>query len=382
MQRLVAMNKIAFILEDRITPSIMKRLELLKEKQRDWVVFPSSFQELEVRKGYTHVGTDLDAGVSYWYSQEAWFNAYQFFIKPVCGLNMWRRTNDIPPLPPLIKKMADRPGGRSGGRCDRSGDSSERGDGSGGNGGGMSGTTRRDGEQAKLYKERREEQEWENRMDYFNPENWREDSLEEAHYNQVYQETFIPYIHSQPTRQSAVYRIMEKPVIKKAQALDISVTTVDLKEAPYVETTLTTAEIKEASIEKGNTLAAIVKGKALAVKEDKPEPKKKRGRPKTHVDGIKIYYKNLGRCERISNMKKAFIFDKDGTGRNRSRWRHSFSDVVALTKLPGFLLRRLRSDIILNILRHLFYDMSLSQGIVTPSPATLWNFFKRFGVEL
>ncbi|GJR64923.1 hypothetical protein Tco_0010988 [Tanacetum coccineum] len=66
MQRLVAMNKIAFSLEDRITPSIRKRLELLKEKQRYWVVFPSSFQELEVRKDYMHVGTDLDVGVSYW----------------------------------------------------------------------------------------------------------------------------------------------------------------------------------------------------------------------------------------------------------------------------------------------------------------------------
>ncbi|GJV92210.1 hypothetical protein Tco_1540023 [Tanacetum coccineum] len=34
MQRLVAMNKIAFSLEDKITPSIRKRLELLKDKQR------------------------------------------------------------------------------------------------------------------------------------------------------------------------------------------------------------------------------------------------------------------------------------------------------------------------------------------------------------
>ncbi|GJT26115.1 hypothetical protein Tco_0906390 [Tanacetum coccineum] len=33
MQRLVAINKTAFSLEDRITPSIRKRLELLKEKQ-------------------------------------------------------------------------------------------------------------------------------------------------------------------------------------------------------------------------------------------------------------------------------------------------------------------------------------------------------------
>nr|GFB99662.1 hypothetical protein [Tanacetum cinerariifolium] len=165
----------------------------------------------------------------------------------------------------------------------------------------------------------------------------REDSLEEAHYNQVYQDTFIPYIHSQPTRQSAVYGVMEKPVIKKAQALDISVTTVDLKEAPYVETTLTTAEIKEAPIEKGNTLVAIVKGKALEVKEDKPEPKKKRGMPKTHVDGIKIYYKNLGRCERISNMKKAFIFDKDGTRSTLDKALDVFEDRQVHVGISGFI---------------------------------------------
>ncbi|GJR93986.1 zinc finger, PMZ-type containing protein [Tanacetum coccineum] len=138
--RTLAMNKLAFSLEDTITPSIRKRLEILKEKQREWVVYPSGFQELEVRKGdqsygvslqhkvcqcrlwelsgipcvhavaaYMHVGTDLDAGVSHWYSREAWFNAYQFSIKPVFGTNMWKMTNDVPPLPPIIRKMPGRP---------------------------------------------------------------------------------------------------------------------------------------------------------------------------------------------------------------------------------------------------------------------------------
>ncbi|GKD46895.1 hypothetical protein Tco_1271540 [Tanacetum coccineum] len=106
MQRLVAMNKLAFSLEDTITPSIRKRLDILKEKQREWIVFPNRFQELVVRKGdqsygvslqhkvcqcrmwelrvpyvhvvvaYMHVRSDLDAGVSYWYRKESWFNAY------------------------------------------------------------------------------------------------------------------------------------------------------------------------------------------------------------------------------------------------------------------------------------------------------------------
>ncbi|GJV47129.1 hypothetical protein Tco_1437341, partial [Tanacetum coccineum] len=59
MQRLVPMNKIAFNLEDRITPSIRKRLEILKEKQREWHIFPSGFQELEVRKGDHSYGVNL-----------------------------------------------------------------------------------------------------------------------------------------------------------------------------------------------------------------------------------------------------------------------------------------------------------------------------------
>ncbi|GKC74930.1 hypothetical protein Tco_1120813, partial [Tanacetum coccineum] len=59
MQRLVPMNKIAFSLEDRITPSIRKRLETLKEKQRECHIFPSGFQELEVRKCDHSYGVNL-----------------------------------------------------------------------------------------------------------------------------------------------------------------------------------------------------------------------------------------------------------------------------------------------------------------------------------
>nr|GEW20811.1 hypothetical protein CTI12_AA105810 [Tanacetum cinerariifolium] len=50
MQRLVAKNKLAFSLEDTITSSIRKR---------EWIVFPSGFQELEVRKGDRSYGVSL-----------------------------------------------------------------------------------------------------------------------------------------------------------------------------------------------------------------------------------------------------------------------------------------------------------------------------------
>ncbi|GKA20862.1 hypothetical protein Tco_0700851 [Tanacetum coccineum] len=59
MQRLFVMNKIAVNLEDNITPSIRKRLEVLKEKQRHWFVFPSGFQELEVRNRDESYGVNL-----------------------------------------------------------------------------------------------------------------------------------------------------------------------------------------------------------------------------------------------------------------------------------------------------------------------------------
>ncbi|GJT83933.1 calcium/proton exchanger [Tanacetum coccineum] len=62
MQRLVAMNKLALNLEDTITPSIRKQLEILKVKQ-------SGFQELEVRKGDESYGVDL--------------------MNKVCGCGMW-----------------------------------------------------------------------------------------------------------------------------------------------------------------------------------------------------------------------------------------------------------------------------------------------------
>ncbi|GKC95083.1 hypothetical protein Tco_1160525 [Tanacetum coccineum] len=58
---------------------------------------------------YTHLKHDLDTRVSFWYSQEAWFHAYQFSIKPVTGSTYWKRTNVAPLLLPLIRKMPSRP---------------------------------------------------------------------------------------------------------------------------------------------------------------------------------------------------------------------------------------------------------------------------------
>ncbi|PWA53888.1 hypothetical protein CTI12_AA443990 [Artemisia annua] len=58
---------------------------------------------------YMHVSRDADEGASHWYSQEMWGSAYQFSIRPVLGTLFWIRTNNEPPLPPIVRKMPGRP---------------------------------------------------------------------------------------------------------------------------------------------------------------------------------------------------------------------------------------------------------------------------------
>ncbi|GJW91888.1 hypothetical protein Tco_0169441 [Tanacetum coccineum] len=311
-----------------------------KEEVRDT---QGETKELEVRKG------DQSYGVS---------------LQHKFGTNMWKRTNDVPPLPPIIRKMPGRPQKKripapsetSGSQCaSRGGGRSGRGDGNDGSGlvveavgrvgrgGGRAGGSGKrgggragrgserggvfpsssscgiltaeqeyqleldeqafresmeeqareqakiDAEQEKLDKERREEQEYEEKNDYFNPANWPEESMKEAPMNQQYHEVFIPSIHSQPTQQSGVW-VVDTTVSDDGPAVD-----------------------------KGKAKASVEDGPApqqgISI-EDGPAPKKKRGRPPSSVDGIRIHHKNRGRSERIANMKlnKPFQFDKFGTG--------------------------------------------------------------------
>ncbi|GJX27846.1 hypothetical protein Tco_0235925 [Tanacetum coccineum] len=143
------------------------------------------------------------------------------------------------------------------------------------------GLIRKDAEQERFDKEMREEREWEEKQDYFNPANFREDSIEEALFNQAY-------------------------------AKDTTDVTIEnINEAPASETTDVSAMVEDLSA------PAVDKGKGKESVEDQASSrKKKRGRPPSHVDGIRIYHKNHGRSERIANMKekKAFQFDKHGTG--------------------------------------------------------------------
>ncbi|GJU33143.1 hypothetical protein Tco_1176732 [Tanacetum coccineum] len=126
--------------DDIITPSIRNHLEVLKDKQRKWTVFPSGYQVVEVRKrdeaygvnlitrecgcrlwnlsgvpcihvvaAFMHFKLNPDIGVSSWYSQSKWFDTYQFSIKPVYGSKMWQSTINTPPLSPIVKTMLGRP---------------------------------------------------------------------------------------------------------------------------------------------------------------------------------------------------------------------------------------------------------------------------------
>ena len=64
---------------------------------------------IHVVAAYAHMNKDPEEGVHDWYSQEKWFEAYQFSIRPVYGSNMWKRTRDPPLLPPLMRTMPGRP---------------------------------------------------------------------------------------------------------------------------------------------------------------------------------------------------------------------------------------------------------------------------------
>lgn len=140
MQRLVAMAEKARDLDDVITPSIRKQIEIMKKFQRHWVVYPSGFKEFEVRKmdesygvhlekkectcrwwnlsgipcvhvvaAYCFVHQDPASGVSTWYSKGYWQEAYAYNIKPVGGPSMWPKSILEPPLPPVIRRMPGRP---------------------------------------------------------------------------------------------------------------------------------------------------------------------------------------------------------------------------------------------------------------------------------
>ncbi|GKA95915.1 hypothetical protein Tco_0818010 [Tanacetum coccineum] len=109
MQRLVQMKTKAMNLEDRITPSIRKRLEILKEQQRFWTVIPSGIPCVHSMAAYLFLNKEPNEGFDHWYSQKRWFEDYQFSIKPIYGSNMWKKQANKPLLLPIIVRMLGKP---------------------------------------------------------------------------------------------------------------------------------------------------------------------------------------------------------------------------------------------------------------------------------
>ncbi|GJT74447.1 hypothetical protein Tco_1041172 [Tanacetum coccineum] len=108
MQRLVATNKLVMQLEDTITPSIKNNWNLWKKRTKEMDSVPECLLRNGVAR-YMHLNRDLEEGVCHWYTQEKWFNAYQFSIRRVMGSQMWKRTEHKPPLPRIVRKVSGRP---------------------------------------------------------------------------------------------------------------------------------------------------------------------------------------------------------------------------------------------------------------------------------
>ena len=59
--------------------------------------------------GYIHMKMEPELGVSEWFSQNKWFEAYQYFMRPVPGSRHWKPSDLEKHLPPVERKLPGRP---------------------------------------------------------------------------------------------------------------------------------------------------------------------------------------------------------------------------------------------------------------------------------
>ncbi|KAJ9557003.1 hypothetical protein OSB04_011617 [Centaurea solstitialis] len=140
MQRFFRMS----ILEEKVEhdgcPTIRKKIELLKVKQRHWSVIPSDYNQFEARNEHTALVVDINEHgcscrswqllgipcilaiaalaflnkdpeiyVNNWLKKDMLKEAYKYPIKPLNGSSLWPKTDDIKPLPPKERRMPSRP---------------------------------------------------------------------------------------------------------------------------------------------------------------------------------------------------------------------------------------------------------------------------------
>nr|GEY71642.1 calcium/proton exchanger [Tanacetum cinerariifolium] len=90
---------------------------------------------------------------------------------------------------------------------------------------------------------------------------------------------------------------------------DTTVTIEDIDEAPVMETSKTNDLVEGITsvMVEDMSAPAMNKGKGKeSVANEASAPKRKKGSPPSHVNGIRIYHKNRRRSERFANMKKPF----------------------------------------------------------------------------
>ncbi|GJS71633.1 hypothetical protein Tco_0704474 [Tanacetum coccineum] len=356
MQRLVAMNRVARTWEHSITPSIRKRVEVLKEKQRDWMVIPSGFQVLEVRKGHEAYGVNI-------HLKQCMCRMWQLSGRPRKSRMKGQSENNSQvsrvgrkmtctncqetghnksscKKPPVPKPKINRPsvpkpheygtyasargrgrgsrGGRGGfggrgegtatmgdtGRSQRGRGRGQRGRGRGQRGRGR-GQMQRDGKKLKRedeerLKEQLAEQEWESKMDYYHPSNWSQE--EESFEVEPYKRNLTTVDANVQTQESVAANISDKGEIGSRLG--------DF----------------EAKIPSEEPIAAVTpsadKGKQLVEPSEQPELQLRRSKRKAPASSEEapakqriIFHKNRGRSERIFNQKmKKSGFGKDGEG--------------------------------------------------------------------
>ncbi|GJX63051.1 hypothetical protein Tco_0295951 [Tanacetum coccineum] len=140
MERMKKMKDKHLELKDEICPNIRKKIEIIKDKHRNWRVIPSGKYFFEVRNGFEAFRVDEknktctcrqwqltgipcahgfaaiyflhknpDAYVSDWYKTPTFGAVYNHFIIPLTGMLQWPTTNYQKPLPPIARRMPERP---------------------------------------------------------------------------------------------------------------------------------------------------------------------------------------------------------------------------------------------------------------------------------
>ncbi|GJR93509.1 hypothetical protein Tco_0265683 [Tanacetum coccineum] len=248
---------------------------------------------------YLHCGIEIDLGVSHW-------------------------TNDVPPLPPLVRRMPGRPqksrikapGETSGSHTSRVGYCASRGRGRGRGGSeneanvsGMGGINEASGRgRGGTGGRGRRGRGMESSV------GGKEVVVEEYQLQRMKRHLGNAWKNKPENKQKMM---LNKKGVWVKDTTDVTTEYVDEFHGMETSETTNVAEEIGSAMEEKLPAPAVDKGKGVAsVAQQDSAPKKKRGRPPSHVDGVRIYHKNRGRSKRIAKMKekKAFEFDKHGTG--------------------------------------------------------------------